>query len=56
MNQPTTLDLTGGWENIVNRHHACVAAVDRISKNLDCDMLARKLNAISAGRRREGKR
>ena len=37
--------------NIVNRHHACVAAVERISKNLDCDILARKLNAISARRK-----
>lgn len=37
--------------DIINRHHACVAAVDRISKNLDCDIMARKLNAISARRK-----
>ena len=42
--------------DIINRHHACVATVERISKNLDCDMMARKLNAISAGRRKDVKK
>ena len=37
--------------DIVNRNHDCAAIVDRIEKNLDCDIMARKLNAISAGRR-----
>ena len=37
--------------DIINRNHACASIVDRIEKNLDCDMMARKLNVISAGRR-----
>lgn len=37
--------------DIINRNHASAAIVDRLEKNLDCDILARKLNAISAGRR-----
>lgn len=42
--------------DIVNRHHACVSVVDRILQNLDCDILAQKLNAISAGRNKRAKK
>ncbi len=37
--------------DIINRNYDCVATVDRIEKNLDCDLMARKLNAISKKRR-----
>lgn len=37
--------------DIVNRHRAVASTVARISKNLDCDILARKLSAISARRK-----
>ena len=56
MNQPTTLDLTGGWENIVNLNHDCAAVMRRIDRDLDCDILAKNLNAISARRRKKGKK
>lgn len=37
--------------DIINRNYDCAATVARIEKNLDCDLMARKLNAIAAGRR-----
>lgn len=42
--------------DIVNRHHEAVSAVDRIVKNLDCDMLARRLNTIAARRKKGNKK
>ncbi len=45
MNQPTTLDLTGGWENIVNnveRHNARV----RFEVNLYQHKLKRKIGRV----------
>lgn len=39
---------------IMNRRRACTEIVSRIERDLDCDILARKLNKISAGRRKKG--
>ena len=41
--------------NMVNRRRACVRIVSRIERDLDCDILANKLNKISAGRRKKNK-
>ena len=42
--------------NMVNRRRNCVRIVSRIERDLDCFILARNLNAISARRRKKGKR
>lgn len=41
---------------VVNRNHDCAAVMRRIDRDRDCDILARNLNAISAGRRKKGKK
>lgn len=41
---------------MVNRRRNCVNIVSRIERDLDCFILARNLNAISARRRKKGKR
>lgn len=40
--------------DLVNRRRACVKIVSRIERDLDCVILARKLNEISARRRKKG--
>ena len=42
--------------DMVNRRRNCVKTVDRIVRDLDCFILARNLNAISARRRKKDKR
>lgn len=37
--------------DIVDRRRACVKIVSKLERDLDCAILAKKLNAISASRR-----
>lgn len=41
--------------DMVNRRRNCVKIVNRIERDLDCFILARNLNAISARRRKNQK-
>ena len=40
---------------MINRRRNCVKIVDRIERDLDCFILARNLNAISARRKKKNK-